>query len=161
LPEAQLDRFMFKLLVEFSSRDELITILDRTTEGTVKPAEKVIDGRTVLNWREFVTQVVVAPHVKDYAVRLVMATHPKSEFATEVVKRYVRYGSSPRGAQAVTLAAKVRALVEGRANVSFEDVARALAPALRHRIIFNFEGDAEGVLADDVIDAVAKHVKRP
>jgi MoxR-like ATPase len=160
LPEAQLDRFMFKLLVEFSSRDELITILDRTTEGRIAPAEKVIDGATILTWRQFIAQVVVAPHVKDYAVRLVLATHPKSEFATDVVKRYVRYGASPRGAQVLATAAKLRALLAGRFNVAFEDVAAVALPALRHRLILNFEGEAEGLSTDRVLDDLLARVPK-
>ncbi len=160
LPEAQLDRFMFKLLVEFSSRDELITILDRTTEGQIAPADKVIDGATILTWRQFIAQVVVAPHVKDYAVRLVLATHPKSEFATEVVKRYVRYGSSPRGAQVLAMAAKLRALLADRFNVAFEDVAAVALPALRHRLILNFEGEAEGLSTDRVLDDLLARVPK-
>jgi MoxR-like ATPase len=154
LPEAQLDRFMLKLLVEFSSREELITILDRTTEGKSHAAEKVIDGKTILDWRQFVAQVVVAPHVKDYAVRLILATHPRSPYATEVVNRYVRYGASPRGAQVLTMGGKVRALLAGRYNVSFDDIAAVAPAALRHRIIFNFEGEAEGLAADQVIEDV-------
>ena len=158
LPEAQLDRFMLKLVVEFSSREELVTILDRTTEGEVAPAEKVIDGKAILAWREFVTRVVVAPHVKDYAARLILATHPESEFATETVKRYVRYGASPRGAQVLTLGAKVRALLAGRYNAAFEDVAALVLPALRHRVILNFEGEAEGISTDQVLLEVLEQV---
>ncbi len=158
LPEAQLDRFMFKLLVEFSSREELITILDRTTEGAVQPADKVIDGSKVLDWREFASQVVVAPHVKDYAVRLVMATHPKGEFSTEVVNRYVRYGASPRGAQVLVMGSKIRALLAGRYNVAFEDIAATALAGLRHRIILNFEAEAEGIAADQVLGDVLKRV---
>jgi len=160
LPEAQLDRFMFKLLVEFSSRDELVTILDRTTEGKDHPAEKVMDGKTIMEWRDFVTQVVVAPHVKDYACRLVLATHPKSETATEVVNRYVRYGASPRGAQVLVMGAKVRALLSGRYNVSFDDVAETALAGLRHRIILNFEGEAEGISTDQVIDDILARLPR-
>ena len=160
LPEAQLDRFMYKLLVEFSSREELVKILDRTTEGRQVIAEKVIDGPAIMEWREFVTQVVVAPHVKDYCARLVLATHPKSESATEVVNRYVRYGASPRAAQVLALAGKVRALLEGRYNVAFEDVAEAVLPAMRHRIILNFEGEAEGIAPDQILGDVIARVPK-
>ena len=160
LPEAQLDRFMLKLNVPFSSREELVTILDRTTEGKDQPAEKVIDGREILEWTNFITQVVVAPHVKDYAVRLVMATHPGSDFATEVVNRYVRYGSSPRGAQVLAMAGKVRALLQGRYNVAFDDVAAVTPSALRHRLILNFEGEAEGISPDQVVDDVLARIPR-
>ena len=160
LPEAQLDRFMFKLLVEFSSREELVTILDRTTEGKDHPAEKVMDGIGIMEWRGFVTQVVVAPHVKDYACRLVLATHPKSETATEVANRYVRYGASPRGAQVLIMGAKVRALLAGRYNVSFDDVAETALGGLRHRLILNFEGEAEGITTDQVIDDILARVPK-
>jgi len=158
LPEAQLDRFMFKLLVEFSSRDELITILERTTEGRSERAGKVLDGRAVMEWREFITQVVVAPHVKDYAARLVLATHPGSGFAGDVVNRYVRYGASPRGAQVLVMGGKVRALLAGRYNVAYEDISAMVLPALRHRLILNFEGEAEGISTDDVLGDVLARV---
>ena len=160
LPEAQLDRFMLKLNVEFSSRDELITILDRTTEGKSAAAEKVIDGKSILEWRDFIMEVVVAPHVKDYAARLVLASHPESEFGTEVVKRYVRYGASPRGAQVLIMGSKVKALLAGRFNVGFDDIA-AVAPAgLRHRLILNFEGEAEGISTDQVVDDILARTPR-
>ena len=160
LPEAQLDRFMFKLLVEFSSRSELITILDRTTEGKDQPAEKVTGGDAIMEWRAFITQVVVAPHVKDYAARLVLASHPNGEGATEVVNRYVRYGASPRAAQVLVMGGKVRALLAGRYNVAFEDIAELVLPAMRHRIILNFEGEAEGITTDQVLGDVLARVPR-
>ncbi len=160
LPEAQIDRFMFKLSVSFSSREELITILDRTTEGHVERAEKVVDGRTIVAWRDFVAQVVVAPHVKDYAVRLVLATHPQSEHATEIVKRYVRYGASPRGAQVLVMGGKVRALLKGRYNVAFEDIQAVALPGLRHRVILNFEGEAEGISTDQLVEDVLVRVPK-
>jgi len=158
LPEAQLDRFMLKLLVEYSSRDEIITILDRTTEGRPVRAKKVIDGRTVMAWRRFVTQVVVAPHVKDYAARLVLATHPGDPYASEVVNRYVRYGASPRGAQVLVMGGKVRALLAARYNVAYEDIAALVLPGLRHRLILNFEGEAEGISTDEVLGDVLARV---
>ncbi|MFH0963194.1 MAG: AAA family ATPase [Planctomycetota bacterium] len=158
LPEAQLDRFMLKLLVETSSKEELITILDRTTEGAVQRAEKVADGKTIVDWRAFVRDVVAAPHVKDYAARLVLATHPGNPFATEVVKRYLRYGASPRGAQVLISCAKVRALLDERYNVGFSDVASLVLPALRHRLILNFEGEAEGISTDEILGDVLAHV---
>jgi len=160
LPEAQLDRFMLKLLVEFSNREELITILDRTTEGVDQPAEKVIDGAAILAWREFVTQVVVAPHVKDYAARLVLATHPETDYATEVVTRYVRYGASPRAAQVLTWGSKVRALLDGRYNAAFDDIAAMVLPGLRHRLILNFEGEAEGITTDQILGDVLTRVPK-
>ena len=151
LPEAQLDRFIFKLLVRYSSREELNAILERTTEAATPKVEKVLGGARVLDGQELARQVVVAPHVRDYAARLVLATHPGGPFAIEPVSRFVRYGASPRAAQALVLAAKVRALASGRYNVSFEDVGHFALPALRHRIILNFEGEAEGITTDQLI----------
>ncbi len=156
LPEAQLDRFFFKLLVEYSSREELSEVLRRTTEGISVAAEKVMDGATVLKGQKLVREVVLAPHVKDYVVRLVLATHPGGEYATDKVGRYVRYGTSPRGAQALALAGKIRALLDGRYNVAFEDIAGSAKPAMRHRMILNFEGEAEGVTSDQVIEEVVE-----
>ena len=160
LPEAQLDRFMLKLNVEFSSREELVTILDRTTEGKTTAAKKVIDGKGILEWRDFIMEVVVAPHVKDYAARLVLSTHPESEYATEVVKRYIRYGASPRGAQVLIMGSKVKALLAGRFNVSFDDIAGIAQAGLRHRLILNFEGEAEGISTDQVVDDVVARTPR-
>ncbi|HUV39866.1 MAG TPA: AAA family ATPase, partial [Planctomycetota bacterium] len=159
LPEAQLDRFLLKVFVRSSSLDELVEIVDRTTVKETPRAESVASSGDVLAMRELVREVPVASHVKEHIARLVLATHPDTDDAPDVVTRYVRYGSSPRGAQAVTLAAKVRALVEGRNNVAFDDVRAVVHAALRHRIIFNFEGEAEGVTPDAVIDEVLKHVK--
>ncbi len=151
LPEAQLDRFFFKLLVGYSNREQLATIVDRTTKGVAIEPEKVMDGSEILRWQQLARSVILAPHVRDYAVRLTMATHPQGEFAADVTNNYLRWGSSPRGAQAIALAAKVRALLEGRYNVSFEDVRRVCLPALRHRIILNFEAEAEGIEVDQVL----------
>lgn len=158
LPEAQLDRFFFKLLVGYSSREELSAIVDRTTrEVQIHPA-KVMDGAEILQWQQLVREVLIAPHVQDYLVRLTLATHPGSPYAAAITNQYVRWGSSPRGAQTLALAAKVRALLEGRFNVSFEDVRRVCLPALRHRIILNFEAQAEAIEPDrvllDVLEAV-------
>jgi len=158
LPEAQLDRFMFKIMVSFSSLDELRRILERTTDKQNVQIDKIIDGPRVLQHQALVRDVVAAPHVKDYVSRLVWATHPESELAPEIVKKFVRYGSSPRGAQSLVLAAKVSALVEGRYNAGFQDVKAAAHPALRHRILLNFEGEAEGIKIEKVIDEVLQHV---
>jgi len=158
LPEAQLDRFFFKLVVEYSTREELSEVLRRTTEGIVIEAQKVMDGSKVRQWQKLVREVVLAPHVKDYVVRLVLATHPNGQYATEKVNRYVRYGASPRGAQALALAGKIRALLDGRYNVAFEDIAWCARPALRHRMILNFEGEAEGVGTDRVIEEIVEQV---
>ena len=151
LPEAQLDRFFFKILVGYSQRDELAAILDRTTTAESAVVEPVMDGAEIRRWQQLVRQVVLADHVRDYIVRLVLATHPESPFAPEVTNTYLRWGSSPRGAQAIVLAAKVRALLEGRYNVSFEDVRRVYLPALRHRIILNFEAQAENIAPDRIL----------
>jgi len=154
LPEAQLDRFLAKLNVEYSGREDLITILERTTTGKLAEPEPVTDGATIDRLKRFAHTVAVARHVEDYAVRLVLATHPGSEFATEMTNRYVRYGGSPRGAQALVLFAKVRALLDGRYNAAFSDVASAALPCLRHRLILNFEGEAEGLTTDSVIEDI-------
>ena len=157
LPEAQLDRFFFKLMVGYSSREELTEIIDRTTRGVNIVPDKVMDGAEIVKWQKLVREVIVAPHVQDYIVRLTLATHPDGPFAEESTNKYLRWGSSPRGAQTITLAAKVRALLAGRYNVSFDDVRRVFLPAMRHRVILNFEAQAEGIDPDQVlIDIVQK-----
>ena len=150
-----------KIFVGSSSVEELVEIMDRTTVKETPKAESVATGEEILAMRELVREVPVASHVKEYVARLVLATHPTSNDAPEVTRRYVRYGSSPRGAQAITLSAKVRALVQGRNNVSFEDVHASVAASLSHRIIFNFEGEAEGLQADALLEEVTRHVKKP
>jgi MoxR-like ATPase len=155
LPEAQLDRFFFKLRVEFPARDELHAILDRTT-GATDPAVRAVLGRErILEMRDLVRQVPVARPIQDYAVRLVEGTHPARSAVAEV-KKFVRYGSSPRGAQAVILAAKIRSLAAGRFAPSFDDVRRAAPAALRHRVLLNFEGEAEGISTDAILDAILR-----
>jgi MoxR-like ATPase len=151
LPEAQLDRFLLKLVVGYSTRDELHTILDRTTRGELPQAKKVIDGAALVRLQALVREVIVAPHVQDYAIRLALATHPQGPFAADVTNQYIRWGSSPRGVQTLVLAAKVRALLDARYNVSFEDLRRVYLPSLRHRVLLNFEAQAEGVESDDVL----------
>jgi MoxR-like ATPase len=151
LPEAQLDRFFFKLVVGYSTRRELSTVLDRTTRGEVITPIKVMDGAEIRRWQQLIREVVLAPHVQDYVVRLILATHPQGEFARPITNQYIRWGASPRAAQAVALAAKVRALLEGRYNVSFEDIRRVYLPALRHRVLLNFEAQAEGIATDKVL----------
>lgn len=158
LPEAQLDRFLFKLMVQFPSLDELATILDRTTTAEKIDIKKVTDPATILEMRRLARDVAIADHVKNFALRTVLATHPDSEHSTDMVKRYVRYGSSPRGAQAIVLAAKVSALLDGRYNVSFDDVRKVAKPALRHRIILNFEGEAEGISTDAIVQDILEKV---
>jgi MoxR-like ATPase len=159
LPEAQLDRFLFKLMVSFSSLEELRKILERTTDKNTVELASIIDGPKVLEYQQLVKEVVAAPHVKDYASRLVWATHPESELAPPLVKKYVRFGSSPRGAQAIILAAKVSALVDGRFNASFQDIKLVVPHALRHRALLNFEGEAEGVKMEDVVGELLRTVQ--
>ncbi len=151
LPEAQLDRFLFKLVVGYSTREELTIVLNRTTRGEKPQANKVIDGETLLRMQALVREVIIADHVQDYGIRLALATHPRGPYATEITNQYIRWGSSPRGAQTLVLAAKVRALLDGRYNVSFEDLRRVFLPALRHRVLLNFEAQAEGIDGDDVL----------
>jgi MoxR-like ATPase len=152
LPEAQLDRFFFKLTVQYSGRAELRTILDRTTTGHKPDIKPVIDGQRILAHQQLVQRVVIAPHVQDYAIRLTLATHPQGMFAVPMVNQFLRVGASPRAAQAITLAAKVRALLDGRFHVSFKDVKDVVIPAMRHRVILNFEGEAEGMTTDMVLE---------
>ncbi len=160
LPEAQLDRFFFKLLVGYPTAADLTEVLNRTTEGYQAHVNKVIDGATLMEMQGLVRQVPVATHVKDYAVRLILATHPKSETAAAVTNQYLRFGSSPRGAQTLLLAAKVKALTQGRFNVSFDDIAAMIHPTLRHRLILNFEAEAEGVTTDNIITSILQEVPR-
>jgi MoxR-like ATPase len=154
LPEAQLDRFLFKTLVGSPERDELVGILDRTTGTAAPTVQPVITGQRVLQMQQAVRGVLVASHIKQYIASLVLATHPRQPSSPPEAKKFVRYGASPRGGQAILLAAKVLALRDGRANVSLEDVQAAAAPALRHRLILSFEGQAEGIDADAVIAKV-------
>ena len=160
LPEAQLDRFFYKLLVDYPTVGELSEIVTRTTEGTKVEVSKVVNGATLIELQQLVQQVPVASHVKDYAVRLILATHPNTETAQEITNQFLKFGSSPRGAQALLLGAKVRALTEGRFNVSFDDVAEVALPALRHRLIVNFEAEAEGVTTDLVLQKIMAGVPR-
>jgi MoxR-like ATPase len=159
LPEAQLDRFFFKLLVNYSGREEMATILDRTTKGEWPTAKQVMNGDEIRKWQQLVREVLVAAPVQDYAIRLVLATHPQGQFAVADTNKYIRCGASPRGAQALVLAGKVRALLEGRYNVSFEDIRRVYLPALRHRILLNFEAQAENIPSDLVLQHILKEVK--
>lgn len=151
LPEAQLDRFMFKLVVGYSTRNELNTIVDRTTRGTQIQTDRIMDGEEIRKWQALVREVILAKHVQDYIVRLILATHPEGQLAQPITNQYVRWGSSPRGAQTIALAAKVRALLDGRFNVSFEDVRRVYLPSMRHRTLLNFEAQAEGIDVDQVL----------
>jgi MoxR-like ATPase len=158
LPEAQLDRFFFKLHVPFPGREELREILDRTTGGAVEACRPVLDREAILEMQRLVRQVPVARHVQDYAIRVLQATHPDGPDAPDLTKRFVRYGSSPRGGQAVLLAAKIRALFDERFAASVDDVRGVVHAALRHRVLLNFEGEAEGIKTDQVIDAILKAI---
>src|SRR5262245_16441752 len=159
LPEAQLDRFFFKLLLGYSSREELSAILDRTTRTEEPTAGKVMDADAIAAGQRLVREVLVAPPVQDYAIRLVLATHPQGEHAANAANRHIRCGASPRGAQAILLASKVRALLDARYNVSFDDIRSVYLAALRHRILLNFEAQAENVSPDAVLSEVLKEVK--
>lgn len=154
LPEAQLDRFFYKLLVQYSGRDELKEILDRTTTNHKADIQPVLDSQRILFHQELVKRVVIAPHVQDFAIRCVLATHPHGVYAIPMVNQFLRFGASPRAAQAITLASKVRALLDGRFHVSFQDIQDVAIPAMRHRIILNFEGEAEGITTDMVLEKV-------
>ena len=156
LPEAQLDRFFFKLHVPFPNREELHAILDLTTGAARTERTAVLHREDILRMQNLVRRVPVARHVQDYAIRVVQGTHPDGPDAPEICKRFVRFGASPRGAQSVLLAAKIRALFEGRFAASIDDVRAVALAALRHRVLLNFEGEAEGMKTDQVILAIIK-----
>ena len=160
LPEAQLDRFFFKLVVTYPTKEELKEVIRRTTEGFESSVAPILDGPTIQRYQELVRQVPVAEHVRDYAVRLILATHPDTENGAPISQQYLRFGSSPRGAQTLIVAAKVRALTDGRFNVSFEDIEACLLPALRHRLILNFEAEAEGMTTDQVLENILANTPR-
>jgi len=147
-----MDRFIFKVIVGYSQLDDLMTILDRTTSSSNPEAEKVLDGPTILEMQKLVKGVIVAPHVKEYVARMVLATHPGTATAaggpSGPTNKYIRCGSSPRGAQALLLAGKVKALIEGRYHVSYADIKHVAPMSLRHRILLNFEAEADRVDAD-------------
>jgi MoxR-like ATPase len=158
LPEAQLDRFFFKLSVKYSGRQELHEILNRTTKDYRPEIESVLDAHKIIEHQRLIRRVVIAPHVQDYVIRCTLATHPQGEFAIPMVNQFLRVGVSPRAAQTISLAAKVRALLDGRFHVSFQDIKDVLTPAMRHRVILNFEGEAEGITTDMVIEKVVEGV---
>ena len=160
LPEAQLDRFLFKVDVLFPSSSELIEIMNRRP-ARASPTCACGGGARILAMGALAREVPVASHVSEYIARLIVATHPDHELAPDMVRQYVRYGASPRGGQAIVLGAKVNTLLEGRYNVAFEDVQAVAAAALRHRILLNFEGQAEGVTPDDVIADLLAQVPLP
>jgi MoxR-like ATPase len=159
LPEAQLDRFLFKLNVKFPTLEELQAIMEVTVTNKETVLNKVIDGETILKIRKIIKDVPIAKAVQEYALKVVLATHPENEEAPEIAKKYIRFGASPRGAQAIILASKVRALMEGRYNVSFEDIKYVAYPALRHRFFLNFDGISEGLTTDTLISEILSTVK--
>jgi MoxR-like ATPase len=160
LPEAQLDRFFFKILVGYPTAEELGEVLNRTTGGARAEVQKVLTRESLQELMSLVREVPVASHVKDYAVRLVLGTHPGTPTALPLATQYLRFGSSPRGGQTLILAGKVRALIEGRFNVSFDDIAAVAANALRHRLILNFDAEAEGITTDHIVQHLLQQVPR-
>lgn len=158
LPEAQIDRFFFKLKIEYPTSDQLNEIIEKTTEDYEPKVNKVIDTDTILEMKTLVKQVPMAGHVKDYAIRLVLASHPNGQYSIEMVKQYVRFGSSPRGVQGLVMAGKVKALLDGRYNAAYEDIRKVARPALRHRVLLNLRGEAEGINEDDIIEDILKRV---
>lgn len=158
LPEAQLDRFFFKIQIGQSNLKELMEIADRTTGNKEVNTQVAFDGQEMLRMKHLILEVPIASHVSEYASRIVLATHPDLDKAIDIVKKYVRYGSSPRGVQALVLASKMLALMKGRYNVSFSDIREVAYPALRHRLILNFEGEAEGIKPETIISQVIEKV---
>jgi MoxR-like ATPase len=161
LPEAQLDRFLFKVMVPFPSEEDLIAIIDRTTGAEAPTAGKVATAADVVEMQRLARAVPIAPHVTAYAVSLLAATHPDQPRAPQIVRDYVRYGGSPRGAQALVTAGKIYALLDGRFNVSSDDIRAVALPALRHRIILNFEGEAEGITSEAIVRSILDAVTPP
>jgi MoxR-like ATPase len=154
LPEAQLDRFFFKIDVPFPSEQDLVRIMERTTGVEQPTVGKAATGEEVLAMQRLARDVPIASHVMAYAIRLLRGTHPDTDGVPGIVRSYVRYGASPRGAQAMVLGGKIHALLDGRYNVAYADVQAVAAPALRHRVILNFEGEAEGISTDSVVRAI-------
>jgi MoxR-like ATPase len=161
LPEAQLDRFLLKVMVPFPSEDDLVAIMDRTTGADAPAAGKVASAVDVVEMQRLARAVPIAPHVTAYAVSLLAASHPDNARAPGLVRQYVRYGGSPRGAQALVTAGKILALMDGRFNVSVDDVRAAAFPSLRHRVILNFEGEAEGITSEAIVRAILDEVSPP
>ncbi len=161
LPEAQLDRFLLKVMVPFPSEEDLVSIIDRTTGADGPGARKIATAAEIVDMQQLARAVPIAPHVTAYAVSVLAATHPDNRRAPNIVRQYVRYGGSPRGAQALVSAGKIMALMDGRFNVSMDDVRAAALPALRHRVILNFEGEAEGITSEAVIRSILDEVAPP
>jgi MoxR-like ATPase len=161
LPEAQLDRFLFKVMVPFPSEEDLVTIIDRTTGADAPTASKVASATEIVEMQRLARAVPIAPHVTAYAVSVLAATHPDQPRAPQLVRDYVRYGGSPRGAQALVAGGKIYALLDGRFNVSTDDIRAVALPALRHRVILNFEGEAEGITPEAIVRSVLDAVPAP
>jgi len=161
LPEAQLDRFLFKVMVPFPSEEDLVTIMDRTTGSDSVTASKVCTAAEIVEMQRLAKAVPIAPHVTAYAVSVLAATHPDQPRAPQLVREYVRYGGSPRGAQALVSAGKIYALLDGRFNVAIDDIRAVALPALRHRIILNFEGEAEGITTEAIVRTILDTVTPP
>jgi len=159
LPEAQVDRFFFKLKISYPDQNELLEIIDKTTEDYKYELKGVIGADSILEMKSLVRQIPIASHVKDYAIRLVLASHPDNPHATEQIKQYVLFGASPRGVQSLILAGKVSAVIDGRYNVSIEDISGVAKAALRHRIVLNIRGETEGIDVDNVIEEIIESVK--
>ena len=159
LPEAQLDRFFFKLKVEYPNLEELDLVMERTTKREVPSVEKVSDGAEINALEQIVRDIIIAEDVRRYALRIVLSTHPDAEEAPEITRKYVRYGSSPRGAQSLILGAKVKAILDGRYNVSREDIQSVALPSLRHRLILSFEGEAEGIDPDGIMQHLLEEIQ--
>jgi MoxR-like ATPase len=160
LPEAQLDRFMFKVNVNYPSIAELVTIIDRTTGTEIPHADKVADGAQVVEMGQLALDTPIATHVSHYVAELIFATHPQNNTAPDMVQRFMQYGASPRGAQALIIGGKINALLEGRFNVAFEDISAVAPAALRHRLLLNFEGLAERINTDDIVAELLKTVPK-
>jgi len=154
LPEAQIDRFFFKLKIQYPSPDQLVEIIDKTTADYQPTLNHAIDTDSILQMKALVREVPIASHVKDYAIRIVLASHPNDKYPIKKTQQYVRFGASPRGVQSMVMAGKVRALLEGRFNAAIEDIKAVAKPALRHRIILNLRGEAEGIDTDDIIEDI-------
>ncbi len=154
LPEAQIDRFFFKLKIQYPSPDQLVEIIDKTTADYRPTLNHAIDTDSILQMKALVREVPIASHVKDYAIRIVLASHPNDKFPIQKTQQYVRFGASPRAVQSLVMAGKVRALLEGRFNAAIEDIKAMAKPALRHRIILNLRGEAEGIDTDDIIEDI-------
>lgn len=159
LPEAQLDRFLFKLMVPFPKADDIGQILDRTTQAEAPTVSPLFDAQRIIDMSHLARRIPIADDVRQYAISIVMGTHPEDTAAAPMAKEYVRYGSSPRGAQSLILTAKIRAILDGRYHVSKDDLRYVAPNALRHRLILNFEGQAENIAVDDVIQNVIENVR--